>query len=89
MERELWFLTFPTAFLNDQIPEHLIVVLQTESAAHSFHTLKIPFEFLRENKLKFDVRAGGEKFDLHISARKSTWMTDLRSQGINFSNFRI
>jgi hypothetical protein len=88
-EQELWFLTFPTAFLNDQIPGYLLVLLEDENKATSFHALRIPFEFLRENRSKFDVRVGGEKFDLHISARKPKWMVDLRSQGVDFRKFSI
>lgn len=88
-KQELWFLTFPMAFLNDDMPGHLIMLLQDDHNAHSFHGLKIPFAFLRENRTKFDVRAGGEKFDLHISGKKSKWMIDLRSQGIDFSKFII
>jgi hypothetical protein len=87
-DRELWFLTFPTAFLSDQIPGHLILALQDESEPNSFHSLKIPFSFLRDNKSKFDIRTGGEQFDLHISAKKSHWMVDLRSKGIDFSSFQ-
>jgi hypothetical protein len=88
-EQELWFLTFPTAFLNDQKPGYLLILLEDENKANSFHALRIPFEFLRENRSKFDVRVGGEKFDLHISGRKSKWMVDLRSQGVDFRKFSI
>ncbi len=86
-EQELWFLTFPTTFLNDQLPGHLLVLLQDQSTTHSFHALKIPFEFLRANKSKFDIRGSGEKFDLHISAKSSKWLIDTRSKGVDFSKF--
>lgn len=86
-EQELWFLTFPAAFLNDKIPDYLLVLLQHESTSNSFRALKIPFDFLRANKAKFDLRRSGDKFDLHVSARKSKWMTDMRSHGVDFSKF--
>jgi hypothetical protein len=88
-EQQLWFLTLPTEFLNDRNLACLLLLLQDESKAKSFHVLKIPFEFLRDNKSKFDIRVGGEKFDIHISAQKSTWMVEMRGQGIDFSKFSI
>lgn len=88
-KRELWFLTFPTEFLVNSRPGHLMVLLQHESLPQSFHILRIPFAFFRENKSKFDVRAGGDKFDLHISAKKSKWMVELRGKGVDFSTFLL
>jgi hypothetical protein len=86
-ESELWFLTFPSEFLIGSAPGHLIVMLQDESSPQAFHVLKIPFAFLRENRSRFDIRGGDDKFDLHISAKKSKWMVDLRSEGVDFSAF--
>lgn len=83
----VWFLTLPTSFLIDPTPGNLLVLLQHEGLPQEFHLLRIPFEFLRENKSKFDVRTGGELFDISISANKLRWMTDLRRKEINFSEF--
>ncbi|HFQ79913.1 MAG TPA: hypothetical protein ENK33_00890 [Desulfobacterales bacterium] len=44
--------------------------MQYENEPGQFHFLKVPFTFFRDNQIKFDIRATGQKFDLHISAKK-------------------
>lgn len=86
-EQNLWFLTFPASFLTDPLAGHLVILLQKAASTTSFHLLRVPFSFFRENKKKFDVRKEGNKFDLHISGRRSSWMNDLRSNELEFSQF--
>ena len=88
-EQELWFFTLPTSLLIDTRPGHLVILLENEKTASAFHLLKVPFAFFRENRAKFDTRNEGDKFDMHISARRGSWMDDLRSKGVSFGQFCI
>ncbi len=85
----MWFFTFPTSFLNDSQSGFLVILLEDEKLQGAFHLLKVPFEYFRENRAKFDMRKAGNEFDLHISARKASWMHDLRSQGVTFGQFCV
>lgn len=87
--RELWFFTFPAEFLLNPHPGHLAIVLEHEKTPQAFHLLKVPFAYFRESKGKFDLRHEGDKFDLHLSARRSSWLRDLRSKGVEFSQFLV
>ncbi len=86
-EQELWFFTFPTSFLTDRCPGHLLMLLESEKSTTTFYLLKVPFAFLHENRTKFDIRKSGNQFDLHLSARKPSWLNDLRSNGVTFAQF--
>lgn len=86
-DREIWFFTFPTSYLNDSQTGNLNVMLQDERDMESFHFLKVPFSFFQENKEKLNVRSTGDKFDLHISGKKRNWLECERSSGVNFKQF--
>jgi len=88
-EQELWFFTFPTSFLYDKRPGYLVMLLEDQRSTTSFHLLKVPFAFFHENRAKFDIRKEGDKFDLHISAKKPSWLSDLRSDSVEFSKFCV
>jgi hypothetical protein len=88
-DRELWFLTFPTSYFDDDRNGSLIILLQNEFNTDTFYCLKIPFSFFRENMGKFDIRTDGEKFDLHLSARRSNWLVCEKSSGVDFSEYEL
>jgi hypothetical protein len=88
-EPELWFLTCPSAYLASPLPGHLIVVLEHENIPDTYHVLKVPFAYFREHKAKFDLRKKLDKFDLHLSARSSSWLRDLRGDGVEFDQFSL
>lgn len=86
-ERDIWFFTFPVSYFDSGKPGNLNVLLQYETDPKQFHFLKVPFLFFRDNQLGFDVRSAGDKFDLHISAKKGNWLICERSKNISFSKF--
>jgi hypothetical protein len=85
--KNIWFLTLPASFFDFGKKGELNILLQNENTKEQFHYLKVPFSFFMKNKQKFDVRASGEQFDLHISAKVHNWMVCERSDGINFREF--
>jgi hypothetical protein len=85
--RDIWFFTFPTFYFDLGKPGNLNVLLQYENEPEKFHFLKVPFSFFRENRDKFDIRQSGDKFDLHISAKKRNWLSCERSNYVSFKNF--
>lgn len=86
-EKDIWFFTFPSSYFDSDKTGHLNILLQFEREPNQFHFLKVPFSFFRENKNKFDIRKTGDKFDLHISAKKRNWLFCERSNGISFSKY--
>lgn len=82
--KDIWFFTFPSTYFEAARSGHLNILLQHESDFRQFHYLKVPFSFFRENRQKFDIRASGNKFDLHISAKKRDWLVCERSNGVSF-----
>lgn len=88
-DQELWFFTFPTSFFDELNQGDLIVLLQDRKSAEDFHLLKVPFQFFRENRTHFDIRADGSQFDLHISAKPAKWLVDIRSKGVDFNSFLL
>ena len=52
-----------------------------------FHYLKVPYSYFQENRDNFDIRSTGDKFDLHISAKKYSWLVCERGSGICFREF--
>jgi len=86
-ENDIWFLTFPASFFDSSKPGDLNILLQYKSEPDQFHFLRVPFSFFRDNQTKFDIRATGDKFDLHISAKKRNWLCCERSKGVGFSTF--
>jgi hypothetical protein len=79
-ERELWFFTFPTSFFDKNGNEFLNLICEHESNKKEFHFIKIPFKFIKENRNNFDIRADGDQFDVHISARATEKFVEKRSR---------
>ena len=88
-EHELWFFTLPSTLLTGSGQGHLLFLLQKSEDPKSYHLLRVPLAFLRENRVKFDLRQAGDKFDLHISSKPSKWLVDLRSKGVDFGDFLV
>jgi len=86
-EQGIWFFTFPTSFFDEKKSGHIDMLLQFEKEPDQFHHIKVPFDFLRKNQTKFDIRSSGDKFDLHISAKQRNWLIDERSKGVGFNEF--
>ena len=84
---DIWFLTFSVAYFDISRVGYLNIMLQHEHDKSKFYFLKVPFSFFRDNREKFDIRTTGEKFDLHISAKKHNWLNCKRSDGVSFSTF--
>lgn len=82
----IWWFTFSTSYFEKNIG-HIDILLQFEKEPDQFHYLKVPFDFLRNNKTKFDKRSSGDKFDLRISAKQCNWLIDERSKGVGFNQF--
>lgn len=90
IDHELWFFTFPATFFGDKKSGYVNILLQDRIDPGEFHYLRVPFAFFRQNKSKFDVRSKGDKFDLHISAKAGSWLTDERSSpGVKFAEFEV
>lgn len=87
-EKDIWFFTFPSSYFDSGKSGNLNILLQYENEPERFHFLKVPFSFFRDNQTKFDVRATGDKFDLHISAKKRNWLTCERSQNVCFREYK-
>ena len=83
----IWFFTFPTSYFDKEKSGYIDILLQFEKEPDQFHYLKVPFDFLRNNQTKFDIRSSGDKFDLHISAEQRNWLIDERSKGVGFHEF--
>lgn len=86
-EKDIWFFTFPITYFDSTKAGELNILLQYENISDQFYFLKVPFLFFRENKKKFDLRSAGDKFDLHISAKKRNWLTCERSKGVSFYKY--
>jgi hypothetical protein len=86
-EKDIWFFTFPASYFDSEMHGFLNIMLQYEGNPEQFYFLKVPFSYFRENQSGFDIRATGEKFDLHISAKKRNWLVCERSNNIGFSQF--
>ena len=85
--RDIWFFTFPASYFDSERPGNLSILLQYENELEKFYFLKVPFLFFRENREKFDIRQTGDKFDLHISAKRRNWLSCERSNNVSFRNF--
>jgi hypothetical protein len=86
-DREIWFFTFSSDFFESESQQSLNILCEEPSNNGKFRYLKVPFSFFREHREKFDIRSTGDKFDLHISAKKKNWLTDERSRGVTFAQF--
>lgn len=86
-DKEIWFFTFPSDFFDPKNQGVLNILCEVTTGSNCFKFLKVPFSFFRENREKFNIRATGEKFDLHISAKKKNWLLDERSRGVSFAQF--
>lgn len=86
-ERDIWFFTFPVTYFDSGKPGNLNILLQHEGYLDQFYFLKVPFSFFRDNQMKFDIRATGDKFDLHISAKRGNWLSCERSKGVSFREY--
>ena len=86
-EKDIWFFTFPASYFDPARAGNLNVLLQFKDDPSQFHFLKVPFSFFTDNQSRFDVRAKGDKFDLHISAKQKNWLICERSSGISFCEF--
>jgi hypothetical protein len=75
-EKRLWFFTFPSSYFEQSAKEKNIVILLQDIDTTGFIYLKVPFSFFHSNQDKFDVRCGGDKFDLHISAKTKNWLEE-------------
>lgn len=87
--QDIWFFTFPSSYFSPEKAGSLNILLQHENDKCKFYYLTVPFEFFRKNKQKFDIRPDGDKFDLHISAKKKNWLICERSNGVNFSEYQV
>ena len=85
--KDIWFFTFPATYFDSAKHGNLNIMLQYENDPEQFHFLKVPFSYFRDNQPDFDVRATGDKFDLHISAKKRNWLVCERSNNIGFSKY--
>jgi hypothetical protein len=83
-DRELWFFTFPTSFVDAGKSGHVNLLLQYQGLPEAFLCLPVPYAFFFDNRDKFDVRADGKLFDVHISAKRRNWLIDERSKGVDF-----
>lgn len=83
-QQELWFFTLPSTLFASSGQGHLLFLLQKSEDPNSYHLLRVPLTFLRENRAKFDLRQAGDKFDLHISSKTTKWLVDLRSKGVDW-----
>ena len=86
-ERDIWFLTFPASYFDPEKHGVINIMLQFRNDPKQFYYLKVPFSYFKENQSEFDTRAAGDKFDLHISAKKGNWLVCERSNNIGFSQF--
>lgn len=86
-EKDIWFFTFPASYSESGKTGNLNILLQFEKEPDQFHFLKVPFSFFKDNQERFDIRATGDKFDLHISAKKRNWLSCERSNGLSFSKY--
>ena len=86
-EKDIWFFTFPCSYFDPGKAGNLNILLQDEHNPEQFRFLKVPFSFFRDNRDKFDIRASGDKFDLHISAKRRNWLVCERSKNISFSKY--
>jgi len=86
-EKDIWFFTFPASYFDSGKSGNLNILLQYENEPEEFYFLKVPFSFFRENERKFDIRSTGDKFDLHISAKKRNWLSCERSSNVNFGEY--
>ncbi len=86
-EKDIWFLTFPVSYFDSGKPGNLNILLQYEHEPKQFYFLKVAFSFFRENQDNFDIRAKGDMFDLHISAKKGNWLSCERSNNISFREY--
>lgn len=87
-DRGLWFFTFPSSFMDADRPGYVNLLLQNTSSPVAFHLLRVPYAFFFDNKSRFDLRADGDKFDLHLSAKRTSWLVDERSKGVAFAAFQ-
>ncbi|NOX67379.1 MAG: hypothetical protein GXO85_16660 [Chlorobi bacterium] len=86
--QDLWFFTLPTSYFDSEKKGNLNILLQYENDHDQFHFLKVPFSFLRTNRNKLDIRSTGDQFDIHISAKKSSWLVCTRSDNVSFSEYK-
>ena len=84
---QIWYFTFPEIFFEADMQGYLNILCETRTDPNQFHYLKVPFSFFRRNRDKFNIRKGGAKFDLHISAKANNWLIDERSNNVSFVPF--
>jgi hypothetical protein len=84
-EKEIWFFTFPSTYFDVGKEGCLNILCQMQANSKDFHYLKVPFSFFRENRNKLNIRATGDKFDLHISGKRKNWLVDERSDNVAFA----
>lgn len=85
-EKDIWFFTFPTNYFDSSKSGNLTLLLQHKGGV-AFTLLEVPYSYFREQRSKLDVRSSGEKFDLHISAKKRNWLECERSNGVSFARY--
>ena len=88
-EKEIWFFTFPTSYFESSKTGHINILCESQPNSCDFKYLKVPYAFIRENQNKFNIRESGEKFDLHISAKRRNWLIDERSKNVSFKQFEV
>lgn len=86
--KNIWFLTFPIKYCENTSGS-LKILLQKQHDLDDFYCLDVPFTFFYDNCAKLDVRNMGDKFDLHISGRSSTWLECERSNDLSFVRFLL
>jgi hypothetical protein len=86
-ESEIWFFTFPSTFFDVGLEGSLNILCEVQADSNNFLYLRVPFSFFRENREKFNIRSTGDKFDLHISAKKKNRFVDERSDNVTFAVF--
>ena len=86
--QDVWFFTFPVSFFDeDRGDKNLNILCENLDNNQIFYYLKVPYQYFRLNKQRFNIRSDGRQFDLHISANIDRWMVDQRGDNISFYQF--
>ena len=78
---ESWFFTLPTSLFDKGANEDINILCQSNKDETSYYFIKVPASFFIQYKQYLCIRKGGNKFDLHLSAKQKDFLTDKRSAG--------
>lgn len=88
--QQVWFFTFPVVFFNDSHgQDHINILCENPDNGNEFYYLRVPYQFFRQNRQRFNIRKTGAFFDLHISSDRNKWMVDKRGDNIDFKQFLV